>query len=69
MEGGLGALRVVSHAANRVVALSVLRCRGFSWGLWVLGGGPWRLRTNAAQPPLTPSPSPRRPVAAAMASV
>jgi len=39
LEGGLGALLVVPHAANGAVALSVLLYRAFSWGLWVLGGG------------------------------
>lgn len=29
---------VVPHASNGAVARSVLVYRGFSWGLWVLGG-------------------------------
>ena len=65
MEGGLGALLVVSHAADRVVALSVLRCRGFSWGLWVLGGGLALAHQRSTTPADTipVAPSRRRPAA------
>ncbi len=50
LEGGLAALLVVPHAANGAVALAVLVYRGFSWGLWVLGGGLALLHLRSVSP-------------------
>ena len=50
MGGCRGALLVVPHASNGAVALSVLLYRGFSWGLWVLGGGLALLHLRSTTP-------------------